>query len=381
MFTADEGDHFAGANVGRAVTPTCTGTPGVAIDTASAGQTPYLCSYPNGQLGEVATSVHGLLGLQKGNTAAFYSQPQGEAVYATGSSNTPSTVRQLERDFGSLTMVDPYDGATAEPVSKWMVDPTAEQLLHFVNADPNRTPSFTVFPNSDVFFAQGNSDSCPAGTTAATAPTACNPLNSSFSWNHGYYAPEIDTTWLGLAGPGVKKVGLDGPAPSAGPNSSGSAANGHTTVPQVSQHGTWVDHTDVRPTLLALAGLKDDYVTDGRVHDRGAEPSAPKATSNPGFVAAGPVLQAAELQRGPLRHRRHQGGHRRHRHRIGRRGPAVPEVQVRAAASSGRSGTRSPAPSRPTLPGRVRQPAAPRRRVPALLGCGLVLWAAGHLAA
>ena len=31
VFAADEGDHFAGANVGRAVTPACTGTPG-AID-------------------------------------------------------------------------------------------------------------------------------------------------------------------------------------------------------------------------------------------------------------------------------------------------------------------------------------------------------------
>ena len=28
---------------------------------------------------------------------------------------------------------------------------------------------------------------------------------------------------------------------------------------------TWTDHTNVRPTILALAGLKDDYVNDGRV--------------------------------------------------------------------------------------------------------------------
>ena len=25
------------------------------------------------------------------------------------------------------------------------------------------------------------------------------------------------------------------------------------------------DHTDIRPTMLALLGLKDDYVSDGRV--------------------------------------------------------------------------------------------------------------------
>jgi hypothetical protein len=27
----------------------------------------------------------------------------------------------------------------------------------------------------------------------------------------------------------------------------------------------WTDHTDVRPTMLALLGLTDDYVSDGRV--------------------------------------------------------------------------------------------------------------------
>jgi hypothetical protein len=40
VFAADEGDHFNGANAGRAMTPVCTGTPGVAVDTAAAGQTP-----------------------------------------------------------------------------------------------------------------------------------------------------------------------------------------------------------------------------------------------------------------------------------------------------------------------------------------------------
>ena len=29
--------------------------------------------------------------------------------------------------------------------------------------------------------------------------------------------------------------------------------------------GTWVDETDIRPTLIYLAGLKDDYEHDGRV--------------------------------------------------------------------------------------------------------------------
>ena len=282
VFTADEGDHFAGANVGRAITPTCTGTPGVAADTATGAQTPYLCSYPKGQIGEVSTSIHGLLNLQTGDTASFYSQPQGEAVYATGASNSPGAVRQLERDFASTTMVDPYDGPAAEPVVKWMVDPTAEQLLHFVDSDPNRTPSFTAWPNADVFFSQGTSDSCTAGT-AANAATACNPLNPGFSWNHGYYQPEVDTTWLGLVGPGVKNLGLNGPDSTAGPNSSGNAASSTQTVTDTSGSGIWVDHTDIRPTLLSLVGLKDDYVGDGRVITE-VLTSPPGATSDPRFL-------------------------------------------------------------------------------------------------
>lgn len=29
--------------------------------------------------------------------------------------------------------------------------------------------------------------------------------------------------------------------------------------------GTWVDETDIRPTIMSLAGLHDDYQSDGRV--------------------------------------------------------------------------------------------------------------------
>ncbi len=36
-------------------------------------------------------------------------------------------------------------------------------------------------------------------------------------------------------------------------------------MPAFSTKGTWADETDVRPTLLHLAGLTDDYVMDGRV--------------------------------------------------------------------------------------------------------------------
>ena len=69
-----------------------------------------------------------------------------------------STVRQLERDFGNITVNDPFDGKV-EPAIKWMVDGRGEELLHFRNADPARVPTFTAFPIPDVYFTDGATDS------------------------------------------------------------------------------------------------------------------------------------------------------------------------------------------------------------------------------
>jgi hypothetical protein len=256
VFTADEGDHFDGANVGRAVPPSCTGTPGT---------TSYTCTYSSSQLGEQDVNIHGMLSLQQGTTASFYNEPQGDAVYVTGQpAATKQSTRTLERAFANATVQDPYDG-TVDHVAKWQVDQTAEQLLHFTDADPNRTPTFTVFPEPDFYLSSGTHDTCANGTGSKNAATGCVFTNSFFAWDHGYYGPEINNTWLGLVGPGVANKGLDGSDPSAGPNSSGSANNGTTTDTQIVNNGTWADHTDIRPTILAITGLKDDYVGDGRV--------------------------------------------------------------------------------------------------------------------
>jgi hypothetical protein len=140
-----------------------------------------------------------------------------------------------------------------------------------VNADPNRTPSFTVWPKGDFFLTSGIGDTrtaldgCPAGTTAANASTNCVSISNAFAWDHGYYAPEIDNTWLGIVGPGVANNGVDGRSAADGPSSADGANSNPQLVTPNDDPGTWADETDMRPTLLALAGLKDDYVEDGRV--------------------------------------------------------------------------------------------------------------------
>jgi hypothetical protein len=260
MFSAEEGDHFAGANVGRSVQPNCTGTPGMSD---------YTCSYATGAqgpaIGEQFVDIHGLLSNQLGNTTPFYNEPQGNSIFIKGNPGpTDPATRQLERDFGNAQVFDSYDNAT-ENLTQYEVDPEVEQLLHFVNADPNRTPSFTIWPKGDFFMTSGNSDSCPAGTTAANASTKCVSVSNSFAWDHGYYAPEIDNTWLGIVGPGVANKGVDGRSAADGPNSADGANSNPQLVTPNNDPGTWGDETDIRPTLLALVGLKDDYVGDGRI--------------------------------------------------------------------------------------------------------------------
>jgi hypothetical protein len=66
-----------------------------------------------------------------------------------------------------------------------------------------------------------------------------------------------------MVGPGVVNNGVDGPGP-AGGNESQDPNSTHT-VPEASKQGTWVEETDIRPTLLYLLGLKDDYESDGHV--------------------------------------------------------------------------------------------------------------------
>ena len=68
--SADEGDHEAGANVGRAVKPTPAGCDGATVsgDTVTPD---VLCTYPSGSFGELAGNLTGLLATQKNDTTPF----------------------------------------------------------------------------------------------------------------------------------------------------------------------------------------------------------------------------------------------------------------------------------------------------------------------
>jgi hypothetical protein len=225
VVTADEGDHFAGG----------TGTPqpdGSLAYSHSACTVVTAC--PSNQIGEVTAKIGALLpagepayDIHFDSAPTFYvNGPAGQ----NGLARTDPSVRQLERDVATATAVDPYAGGST-PIAQRLADTVEEQTLHMISSDPKRTPTFTMFGNPDFFFQTTNLSGGCAGTTVCANP--------SFAWNHGDVQHEIGNTWSGWVGPGVQHNGIDST--------------------------TWTDHTNLRPTILALVGLKDSYVQDGRV--------------------------------------------------------------------------------------------------------------------
>jgi hypothetical protein len=255
VISSDEGDHEAGANVGRAVTPSPTSCDGAKVsgDTVTPD---VLCTYKTGTFGELDGNMTGLLATQKKDTTPFSMENDtAPEFYVTGNPvATDPKVRQLERDVAGVTNVNPYTGKS-QAIANYLADPTEEAILHMVNADPDRTPTFALFAKPDYYLTTGPA-TCPS--------TGCVSQNDSYAWDHGDYAAEINTNYIGLVGPGVAHLGLDGNQPQDGPNSAG-ANSGQLTVSDFHLKGPWTDETDIRPTLLYLTGLTDDYIQDGRV--------------------------------------------------------------------------------------------------------------------
>jgi len=242
VISSDEQDH----NINGAPSPlNCDGV-----------TTP--CSYT--QNGELAVNYNGLIQAEQGGlvttpSSATVTNDDAPDIYLKGNpAPADPGARAFEQATGAVTITNPISANLGLPanekVTQFLANPAEFQALHMVTADPLRTPSFTAFAQPDYYVQSGN---CPAGTTAANASTACVTQNPAFNWNHGDVQQEISTSWLGLVGPGVNNNRYDGPSSTTG-------------VPQnaLPGAGTFSDHTDIRPTMLALLGLKDDYTQDGR---------------------------------------------------------------------------------------------------------------------
>ena len=227
-FTSDENDHYAGGS-------STDGTWSHTFCNITLGQT---C--PANQIGEVNQNITKVLPAGYTPPAFLVHSDSAPTVYVTNGTmgRTDPVVRDLERKLAAANAVDPYVSSSPTPLTLYMADPVEQKALHMVNADPRRTPTFTLFANPDYFLSTFDS-ACKDGIVLPTDPRYASCIDYHFAWSHGDFTEDIGRTWLGIAGPGVKHLG------------------------QTSR--TWSDHTDIQPTILALLGLKDSYEPDGAV--------------------------------------------------------------------------------------------------------------------
>jgi hypothetical protein len=211
----DENDHFVGGPPSPA---NCDGV-----------TTP--CTYKN--VGEIEVSIDKVLLTQRMNSTPFsvHSDDAPTMYISKNPGPTDTVTRTMEHDVDALTATNPITGST-DKLSKLLADRAEMKLLHMVTSSPQRTPTLTIFGDDNYFFETGNNNGC----TTPTDPVCEAP---GFAWNHGDFQKDITRTWVAMVGPGVRRLGR------------------HDAI--------FTDHADVRPTAMALLGLVDDYVHEGRV--------------------------------------------------------------------------------------------------------------------
>jgi hypothetical protein len=231
LFTVDEGDHFAGSQPNN---PSCDGVT-------------VACDYGTNPVGEINGDLRRMILTQYGDSTNFtVHSDDAPNVYITGNpSRTDAVTRNLEREMAQLHWLNPYTTVDQHNIMVALADPVEMKALHMVTADPARTPTFTPFADPDWFFFATGGAACATQAACASIPAR---TSQSFAWNHGDIQDEIASTWAGYVGPGIKNLG--------------------------DEHNVWTDHTDHRPTLLTLLGLKDDYQTDGRAVTQIADENA-----------------------------------------------------------------------------------------------------------
>ena len=223
VITADENDHFVG---GPPAPANCDGI-----------STP--CTYE--KKGEIDADLSLVFATEFGDTTPFrVHTDSAPTFYINGNpEQTDPVTRKLEREAGALLgfdIVDGPDGSTNQ-VTQALAGIAEQGLLHMITVDPNRTPNFILFANPD-YFLSATGTTTPLCTPQQNA-ASCFQEEAGFAWNHGDFQEDITKTWLGIVGPGVHQLGRFGEI--------------------------FSDHTDIRPTILSLVKLKDDYTHDGRV--------------------------------------------------------------------------------------------------------------------
>ena len=236
VVTADENDHFVGGP------PSPANCDGIHIP----------CTYA--RKGEVDADLSLVFATEFGDTTPFGIHfDDAPTFFIKGNPGQMDAVtRKLEQESGRMLGFDPVAGpnGSTNHVAQAIADQAEQSLLHMITFDPNRTPNFILFANPD-YFLEAFGDTAPLCTPVTNA-ASCFQEESGFAWNHGDFQNSITHTWLGIVGPGVQPRGRVGEL--------------------------FTDHTDIRPTIMSLTRLKDDYAHDGRtvfeIMDKDALPDA-----------------------------------------------------------------------------------------------------------
>jgi len=220
IVTADENDHFVGG------APSPANCDGIHVP----------CTYA--QIGEIDAFLDRLLLTQRNNTTPFDIHFDDAPTFYihTNPGPTNALTRAMEKDVDALRVTNPITGKL-DKLNVLLADRAEMGVLHMITANPLRSPSFTMFGDPD-YFNQTSSSFSGQGKDCSQAP-ACVAEGPGFAWNHGDFQTQITRTWVGMVGPGVIRSGRN--------------------------DSVFSDHTDLRPTMIALAGLQDDYGHDGRV--------------------------------------------------------------------------------------------------------------------
>ena len=247
LITVDEGDHYDG---GPPLNPGCNGyqTP-CEYDTAEAGGAAYGTPGFVRNEGEIDTNLPALIQGTTGDSTTFGFDDDDAPAIIVPNQTSPSgprpgandpVVRNLEREISAAKEFNPIDGQD-DPITVNMADETEESILHMVNADPSREPTFTLFADPSFYF-EGHCTKIGSAQGLTPEPVTnegpgCPAQDGGFAWNHGDVQPEIASTYQGWVGPGIRHLGETA--------------------------SIWTDHAGVRPTMMTLLGLKDDYSWDG----------------------------------------------------------------------------------------------------------------------
>jgi hypothetical protein len=262
IITADEGDHFVGGP------PSPANCDGVTMP----------CTYA--KKGEIDNNIDSVIATEFGDATPFEIHfDSAPAFYLDGNpGQTDPKTRNLEREAGAALGFDlvagPSGGTTR--LTQAIADQAEQRLLRMVTADPNRTPNFIMFGNPDFFFLTSGKRPPPLCTPKRNS-RSCSSIDRFDAWNHGDFQDQITVAWLGMVGPGVLALGPFG--------------------------DVFSDETDIRPTILSLVGLKEDYGHDGRVLFDALSPTAlpPSLRANGALLALlAQTYKAIEAPRGAL---------------------------------------------------------------------------------